>query len=104
MFSVSVTFRHRRAVERRRRFNINDRIKELGTLLPRNTDRHYELVRDIRQNKVGNGGKITFTSMYSFGREDSWGLGSLSLREGRRECPGRINGYSRTGLTCNAHR
>lgn len=25
-------------VERRRRFNINDRIKELGTLLPKNND------------------------------------------------------------------
>jgi hypothetical protein len=25
-------------VERRRRFNINDRIKELGTLLPKGTD------------------------------------------------------------------
>ncbi|KAG0415982.1 hypothetical protein HPB47_006858 [Ixodes persulcatus] len=38
-------------LERRRRFNINDRIKELGTLLPRTNDRHYELVRDLRQNK-----------------------------------------------------
>jgi len=26
------------AVERRRRFNINDRIKELGTLLPKGTE------------------------------------------------------------------
>jgi hypothetical protein len=26
------------AVERRRKFNINDRIKELGTLLPKSTD------------------------------------------------------------------
>lgn len=26
------------AVERRRRFNINDRIKELGTLLPKTID------------------------------------------------------------------
>lgn len=26
------------SVERRRRFNINDRIKELGTLLPKNND------------------------------------------------------------------
>ncbi|XP_050412974.1 microphthalmia-associated transcription factor isoform X1 [Patella vulgata] len=32
-------------IERRRRFNINDRIKELGTLLPRTTD------PDMRQNK-----------------------------------------------------
>lgn len=32
-------------IERRRRFNINDRIKELGTLLPRNID------PDMRQNK-----------------------------------------------------
>lgn len=26
------------AVERRRRFNINDRIKELGTLIPKSND------------------------------------------------------------------
>jgi hypothetical protein len=32
-------------IERRRRFNINDRIKELGTLLPKGTD------LDIKQNK-----------------------------------------------------
>lgn len=32
-------------IERRRRFNINDRIKELGTLLPKNID------PDMRQNK-----------------------------------------------------
>ncbi|CAI9720972.1 microphthalmia-associated transcription factor-like isoform X2 [Octopus vulgaris] len=32
-------------IERRRRFNINDRIKELGTLLPKNSD------PDTRQNK-----------------------------------------------------
>lgn len=39
------------AVERRRRFNINDRIKELGTLLPKNNDPYYEIVRDVRPNK-----------------------------------------------------
>lgn len=64
------------AVERRRRFNINDRIKELGTLLPKNNDpwvkifyilwneyvkmvknwmnifcRYHEVVRDVRPNK-----------------------------------------------------
>ncbi|XP_037925387.1 microphthalmia-associated transcription factor isoform X2 [Hermetia illucens] len=38
-------------IERRRRFNINDRIKELGTLLPKNNDPYYEVVRDIRPNK-----------------------------------------------------
>lgn len=38
-------------VERRRRFNINDRIKELGTLLPKNNDPYYEIVRDVRPNK-----------------------------------------------------
>ncbi|XP_044741186.1 transcription factor EC isoform X2 [Chrysoperla carnea] len=38
-------------IERRRRFNINDRIKELGTLLPKNNDPYYEIVRDIRPNK-----------------------------------------------------
>jgi len=38
-------------IERRRRFNINDRIKELGTLLPKQNEQHYEIVRDVRQNK-----------------------------------------------------
>ena len=38
-------------VERRRRFNINDRIKELGTLLPKNNEQYYDIVRDVRQNK-----------------------------------------------------
>jgi len=41
-------------IERRRRYNINDRIKELGTLLPKENEddcRYFELVRDVRQNK-----------------------------------------------------
>jgi microphthalmia-associated transcription factor len=38
-------------IERRRRFNINDRIKELGTLLPTQNEPYYEIVRDVRQNK-----------------------------------------------------
>merc|ERR1719195_471466 len=38
-------------IERRRRFNINDRIKELGTLLPKQDEQYYDIVRDVRQNK-----------------------------------------------------
>lgn len=38
-------------IERRRRYNINDRIKELADLLPKTNDPHYDLVRDNRQNK-----------------------------------------------------
>ena len=40
-------------IERRRRYNINDRIKELGTLLPRTSDdtKHMEMVKDMKQNK-----------------------------------------------------
>lgn len=38
-------------IERRRRFNINDRIKELGTLLPHHDESYFELVRDLRRNK-----------------------------------------------------
>ncbi|CAG7727807.1 unnamed protein product [Allacma fusca] len=39
-------------IERRRRFNINDRIKELGTLLPRNQDDPYfDQVGEFRPNK-----------------------------------------------------
>ena len=39
------------SVERRRRFNINDRIKELGTLLPKQEETYHDLVRDVRQHK-----------------------------------------------------
>lgn len=38
-------------IERRRRYNINDRIKELSTLLPTQDEIHYELVKDMKQNK-----------------------------------------------------
>merc|ERR1712106_364638 len=38
-------------IERRRRFNINDRIKELGTLLPKQNDAYFDIVRDVRGNK-----------------------------------------------------
>merc|ERR1719219_1394498 len=34
-------------IERRRRYNINDRIKELGTLLPKENDEYFDLVRDV---------------------------------------------------------
>jgi len=46
-----VVVKHFFLVERRRRFNINDRIKELGTLLPKQNEQYYEIVRDVRQNK-----------------------------------------------------
>lgn len=38
-------------IERRRRYNINDRIQELGTLLPRGDPRYSHLVRDMKYNK-----------------------------------------------------
>lgn len=40
-------------IERRRRYNINDRIKELSTLLPTSTDdaKYHALVRDMKQHK-----------------------------------------------------
>ncbi|KAL0270983.1 UNVERIFIED_CONTAM: hypothetical protein PYX00_008236 [Menopon gallinae] len=38
-------------IERKRRWVINDRIKELGELLPKTNDPHYDVVRDNRQNK-----------------------------------------------------
>eukprot|EP00092_Neocalanus_flemingeri_P036484 GFUD01039726.1.p1 GENE.GFUD01039726.1~~GFUD01039726.1.p1 ORF type:complete len:243 (+),score=65.98 GFUD01039726.1:36-764(+) len=38
-------------IERRRRYTINDRITELGTLLPKQNEQYYEIVRDVRQNK-----------------------------------------------------
>lgn len=39
-------------IERRRRYNINDRIKELGALLPKNEDnKYFDLVRDMKLNK-----------------------------------------------------
>ncbi|XP_017286087.1 transcription factor E3b isoform X2 [Kryptolebias marmoratus] len=38
-------------IERRRRFNINDRIKELGTLIPKSSDPCYNNDREMRWNK-----------------------------------------------------
>lgn len=38
-------------IERRRRYNINDRIKELGTLLPHDDSRYHDIVRDMKHNK-----------------------------------------------------
>lgn len=38
-------------IERRRRYNINDRIKELGDLLPQKNEEHYDVIRDSRANK-----------------------------------------------------
>ena len=38
-------------VERRRRFNINDRIKELGILLPKHDEQYFQIVGDGRKNK-----------------------------------------------------
>lgn len=38
-------------IERRRRYNINDRIKELGTLLPRDDPRYQDIIKDMKNNK-----------------------------------------------------
>lgn len=38
-------------IERRRRFNINDRIKELGTLIPKSNDPYHNDVSEMRWNK-----------------------------------------------------
>lgn len=38
-------------IERRRRYNINDRIKELGTLLPRDDPRYHDIIKDMKNNK-----------------------------------------------------
>jgi len=38
-------------IERRRRFNINDRIRDLGALLPKKNEKYHQLVRNVRQNK-----------------------------------------------------
>lgn len=38
-------------IERRRRFNINDRIKDLGSLLPKGNEPFHDIVKDVRQNK-----------------------------------------------------
>ncbi|XP_031706222.1 transcription factor E3b isoform X1 [Anarrhichthys ocellatus] len=38
-------------IERRRRFNINDRIKELGTLIPKTNDPYHNDVSEMRWNK-----------------------------------------------------
>jgi len=38
-------------IERRRRYNINERIQELGTLLPRGDPRYIHITRDMKYNK-----------------------------------------------------
>ncbi|XP_029287243.1 transcription factor E3b isoform X2 [Cottoperca gobio] len=38
-------------IERRRRFNINDRIKELGTLIPKSSEPYHNDVSEMRWNK-----------------------------------------------------
>lgn len=43
------------SVERRRRFNINDRIKELGTLLPKSNEFLYEVIQDLHIRQPNKG-------------------------------------------------
>jgi len=38
-------------IERRRRHNINERIKELAELLPKKNERYYDTTRDVARNK-----------------------------------------------------
>lgn len=42
-------------IERRRRFNINDRIKELGTLLPKSNEFLYEVIQDLHIRQPNKG-------------------------------------------------
>ena len=42
-------------VERRRRFNINDRIKELGTLLPKTNEFLYDIIQDLHIRQPNKG-------------------------------------------------
>ncbi|CRK86171.1 CLUMA_CG000029, isoform A [Clunio marinus] len=42
-------------IERRRRFNINDRIKELGTLLPKNNEFLYDIIQDLHIRQPNKG-------------------------------------------------
>jgi len=48
-------------IERKRRYNINDRIKELGDLLPHKHETHYDIVRDTRGS--ANKGNILKSSV-----------------------------------------
>jgi len=64
-------------IERRRRFNINDRIKELGGLLPAQGEAHHDLVRDVRQNK----GSILKASVEFIRRLKKETVGKRALEE-----------------------
>lgn len=64
-------------IERRRRFNINDRIKELGGLLPSQGEPHHDLVRDVRQNK----GSILKASVEFIRRLKKETVGKKALEE-----------------------
>lgn len=43
------------AVERRRRFNINDRIKELATLLPKTNELFFDVIQDLHIRQPNKG-------------------------------------------------
>lgn len=43
------------SVERRRRFNINDRIKELGTLLPKTNEFLFDIIQDLHIRQPNKG-------------------------------------------------
>ena len=43
------------SVERRRRFNINDRIKELGTLLPKTNEFLFDIILDLHIRQPNKG-------------------------------------------------
>lgn len=54
-FSLILRLSIQFAVERRRRFNINDRIKELGTLLPKTNEFLYDIIQDLHIRQPNKG-------------------------------------------------
>lgn len=55
MFILFEIFYFLITVERRRRFNINDRIKELGTLLPKVNEFLYDIIQDLHIRQPNKG-------------------------------------------------
>lgn len=73
------------SVERRRRFNINDRIKELGTLLPKANEFLYDIIQDLHIRQPNKGTILKSSVDYIKCLKHEVHKGELRLKEKDRE-------------------
>lgn len=81
IFSLTFFF----IVERRRRFNINDRIKELGTLLPKPNEFLYDIIQDLHIRQPNKGTILKSSVDYIKCLKHEVNRGELRLKEKDRE-------------------